>query len=318
MKKLIGLCLLALASSAFAAYPEKPVKVVVPYSPGGGGDVVGRPLAHYLGERLGQQFVVENMGGAGGNIAMQAVAHSAPDGYTLVLCLTPQLSVNQSLYKNLPYDPARDFAPISLIGSAPYFLGVNPSVPAKTFGEFIKLARDKPGALSYASTGNGSGLHLAMELVKSMAKIDLVHIPYKGGGAALTDVLGGSVPVMFMSYGAGSAYIKSGRVRILAVTSAQRSSLLPDVPTVAESGLPGYEAGAWYAFLAPRGTPPEVVKRLHDETVELLKSNGDMRERFAADGVKPIGSTPEELAAYARSETVKWAAVVKRAGVKVE
>lgn len=317
MKRLLCAALCALSVSAFAAYPEKPVRLVLPYSPGGGADVTGRPLAHYLGERMGQQFVVENMGGAGGNIAMQTVAHAAPDGYTLVLCLTPQLSVNQSLYKNLPYDPVKDFAPISLIGSAPYFLGVNPNVPAKTFGEFIALARAKPGELSYASTGNGSGLHLAMELVKSMAKIELVHVPYKGGGAALTDVLAGNVPAMFMSYGAGSAYIKSGRVRILAVTSAQRSPLMPDVPPVADT-LPGYEAGAWYAVLAPRGTPPAIVKRLHDEIVELLKANGDLRERFAGDGVRPIGSTPEELAAYAKAETVKWAAVVKRAGVKVE
>ena len=312
------LALLALSASALAAgYPDKPVKIVVPYGPGGGGDVVGRPLAHHLGERLGVPFVVDNRGGASGNIAMEAVAQSPADGYTLVLALAPQLAVNQSLYKNLGYDALRDFAPITLLGSAPYFLAVHPSLPAKTLAEFIKLARDNPNKYSYASSGNGSGLHLSMELLKAMAGIELVHVPYKGAGASVPDLLAGNVQAMFISYGTGSAHIKGGRVRVLAVTSAQRSPAMPEIPTIAEAGVPGYESGVWYALLAPKGTPAAIVKKLHDESVALLKGP-EMRERFAADGIKPIGSTPEELAAYIRSERVKWADVVKRSGATVD
>jgi tripartite-type tricarboxylate transporter receptor subunit TctC len=312
------LALLALPLSALAAgYPEKPVKVVVPYGPGGGGDVVGRPLAHYLGERLGMPFIVDNRGGASGNIAMEAVAQSPADGYTLVLALAPQLAVNQSLYKNLGYDALRDFAPITLLGSAPYFLAVHPSLPAKTLAEFIKLARDNPNKYSYASSGNGSGLHLSMELLKAMAGIELVHVPYKGAGASVPDLIAGNVQAMFISYGTGSAHIKSGRVRVLAVTSAQRSPAMPDVPTIAEAGVPGYESGVWYALLAPKGTPAPIVKKLHDESVALVKGP-EMRERFAADGIKPIGSAPEELTAYIKSERVKWADVVKRSGATVD
>jgi tripartite-type tricarboxylate transporter receptor subunit TctC len=312
------LALLALSLSALAAgYPEKPVKVVVPYGPGGGGDVVGRPLAHYLGERLGMPFIVDNRGGASGNIAMEAVAQSPADGYTLVLALAPQLAVNQSLYKNLGYDALRDFAPITLLGSAPYFLAVHPSVPAKTLAEFIKLARDNPNKYSYASSGNGSGLHLSMELLKAMAGIELVHVPYKGAGASVPDLIAGNVQAMFISYGTGSAHIKGGRVRVLAVTSAQRSPAMPDVPTIAEAGVPGYESGVWYALLAPKGTPVAIVKKLHDESVALVKGP-EMRERFAADGIKPIGSAPEELTAYIKSERVKWADVVRRSGATVD
>jgi tripartite-type tricarboxylate transporter receptor subunit TctC len=308
---------LQVSASLAAGYPEKPVKVVVPYGPGGGGDVVGRPLAHFLGERLGMPFIVDNRGGASGNIAMEAVAQSPADGYTLVLALAPQLAVNQSLYKDLGYDALRDFAPITLLGSAPYFLAVHPSVPAKTLAEFIKLARDNPNKYSYASSGNGSGLHLSMELLKSMAGIELVHIPYKGAGASVPDLIAGNVQAMFISYGTGSAHIKSGRVRVLAVTSAQRSPAMPDIPTIAEAGVPGYESGVWYALLAPKGTPAPIVKKLHDESVALLKGP-EMRERFAADGIKAIGSTPEELTAYIKTERVKWADVVKRSGATVD
>jgi tripartite-type tricarboxylate transporter receptor subunit TctC len=312
------LALLLLSTSALAdGYPEKPVKVVVPYGPGGGGDVVGRPLAHFLGERLKMPFIVDNRGGASGNIAMEGVAQSPADGYTLVLALAPQLAVNQSLYKKLGYDALTDFAPITLLGSAPYFLAVHPSVPAKTLAEFIKLARDNPGKYSYASSGNGSGLHLSMELLKAMAGIDLVHVPYKGAGSSVPDLLAGNVQAMFMSYGTGNAHIKSGRVRILAVTSARRSSAMPEIPTISEAGVPGYESGVWYALLAPKGTPTAIVKRLHDESVAVLKGP-EMSERFAADGITVIGSTPEELTAYIKTERVKWADVVKRSGATVD
>jgi tripartite-type tricarboxylate transporter receptor subunit TctC len=305
------------ASAAAAPYPDHTVRIVVPYSPGGGGDVVGRPLSQELGKQTGASFIIDNRGGAGGNIGMETVAQSAPDGYTLVLALTSQLAINQALYPKLPYDALKDFAPVALLGSAPYFLAVNSSSPVRTLADFIKLAKQKPGALSYASTGVGSGLHLSMELLKSRAGIDLLHVPYKGGGAALTDLLAGNVQAMFVSYGTGGAQIKAGKIRVLAVSSSQRSPAMPDVPTIAEAGVPGYESGVWYALLAPKGTPPDAIKRLHDATIVSLQS-AELRDRFASDGVKPIGSTPEELTAYIQTERVKWADVVKRSGAKLE
>jgi len=310
--------LLVLALPALAAgYPERPVKIVIPYGPGGGGDVVGRPLAHFLEQKLGQPFIVENRGGASGNIAMEMVAQSPPDGYTLVLALAPQLTVNQALYSKLGYDAARDFAPITLLGSAPYFLAVNPSVPAKNLQEFIEYARRNPNKLSYGSSGNGSGLHLSMELLKSMAHIELAHVPYKGAGQSVPDLLAGNIQAMFLSYGTGQALFKAGRVRVLAVTTAQRSPAMPDVPTIAESGVPGYDSGVWYALLAPKGTPAPIIRKLHDTCVDLLRGP-EMGERFAIDGIKPIGSTPAELAAYIQAERVKWTDVVRRSGATVD
>lgn len=313
--------LLALLSFALpavgAGYPEKPVKIVIPYGPGGGGDVVGRPLAHYLEQKLGQAFIVENRGGASGNIAMQAVAQSPADGYTLVLALAPQLTVNQALYADPGYDAIRDFAPITLLGSAPYFLAVNPSVPAKNLREFIEYARRNPNGMSYGSSGNGSGLHLSMELLKSMAHIELTHVPYKGAGQSVPDLLAGNIQAMFLSYGTGHALFQANRVRVLAVTTAQRSSAMPEVPTIAESGVPGYDSGVWYALLAPKGTPAAIIDKLHDACVELLRGP-ELGHHFAADGIKPIGSTPAELAAYIQSERVKWTDVVKRSGARVD
>lgn len=308
--------LLAAGSARAAGYPSNTVRIVVPYAPGGGGDVVGRPLAQYLTTHLGSSFFIDNRGGAGGNIGMETVQQATPDGYTIVLALTAQLAINQSLYK-LRYDVDKDFLPITLLGSAPYFLAVNPSVPAKNLQEFIALAKARPGGMSYASTGNGSGLHLSMELLKSMAGIDLVHVPYKGGGAALQDLVAGVVQAGFFSYGAAAGQVKAGNVRILAVSSAKRSPVLPDVPTIAEAGVPGYDSGTWYALLAPKGTPPEVIARLHDGAVEAVRS-AEVRERFSADGVTPIGSTPAELAAYIKSERTKWAEVVRKSGAKVD
>lgn len=311
------LTLLMLALPALAECPDKPVKIVIPYGPGGGGDVVGRPLAHFLEQKLGQPFVVDNRGGASGNIAMQMVAQSPADGYTLVLALAPQLAVNQALYGDPGYDAVKDFAPITLLGSAPYFLAVNPAVPAKNLREFVEYARRNPNRMSYGSSGNGSGLHLSMELLKSMAHIELTHVPYKGAGQSVPDLLAGNIQAMFLSYGTGQSLFRAGRVRVLAVTTAQRSPAMPDVPTIAESGVPGYDSGVWYALLAPRGTPPAVVRKLHDTTVELLRGP-EMGQRFAVDGIKPIGSSPQELAAYVGSERVKWTDVVKRSGAKVD
>jgi len=292
------------------------VRLVLPYGPGGGSDVVARPLAHYMSARTGAQFIADNRGGANGNIAMEIVAHAPADGYTLGMVLTAQLAINQSLYKNIPYDPVKDYAPITLLGSAPYFLALNRSVAATTLDEFLKLARDKPGSLTYSSTGNGSGLHLSMELLKTMAKIDLVHVPYKSAGAAITDLLAGQVQAMFISYGTGVAHFRAGRLRVLAATTAQRSRALPEIPTMAEAGIAGYESGVWYALLAPRGTPAAVVKRLHTDSAALLKA--ELGAQMIADGITPIGSTPEALATYVKSESAKWAQVVKRSGATVD
>jgi tripartite-type tricarboxylate transporter receptor subunit TctC len=309
------LTLLSLATVA-AGYPEKPVRLVLPYGPGGGSDVVARPLAHYMTERTGAQFIADNRGGANGNIAMEILAHAPADGYTLGLALTAQLAINPSLYKKISYDPVKDFAPITLLGSAPYFLSVNRTLAANTLDEFIKLARDKPGSLTYASTGNGSGLHLSMELLKSMAKIDLVHVPYKSAGIAITDLLAGQVQAQFISYGTGVGHFKAGRLRALAATTKQRSKVMPDVPTIAEAGVPGYDSGVWYALLAPRGTPSAVIKRLHDDCAELVK--GALGTQMVNDGITPIVSSPAELAAYTKSEIAKWAEVVKRSGATVD
>ncbi len=311
------LMLLALPAVALAgAYPEKPVRLVLPYGPGGGTDVVARPLAHFMSERTGVQFIADNRGGANGNIAMEIVARAPADGYTLGLMLTGQLAINPALYRNIAYDPVKDFAPVTLLGSTPYFLALNRAVAVTTFDEFLKLARDKPGALSYGSTGSGSGLHLSMELLKSMAKIDLVHVPYKSAGVAITDLLAGQVQAMFLSYGTSSAHFRAGRLRLLAATSAQRSRALPDIPTLAEAGVAGYESGVWYALIAPRGTPSAVIKRLHADCTELLKTS--LGAQMTADGITPAGSTPEALTAHIKSESTKWAQVVKRSGATVD
>jgi tripartite-type tricarboxylate transporter receptor subunit TctC len=314
----IALLMLPLVSHFVWAggYPEKPVRLVLPYGPGGGSDVVARPLAHFMSARTGAQFIADNRGGANGNIAMDIVARAPADGYTLGLALTGQLAINQSLYRSIPYDPVKDFAPITLLGSAPYFLAVNLTVPAATLDEFVKIARAKPGALSYSSTGNGSGLHLSMELLKSMAKIDLVHVPYKSAGVAITDLIAGQVQAQFISYGTGVAHFKAGRLRVLAATTKERSRALPDIPTIAEAGVAGYDSGVWYALIAPRGTPAAVIKRLHAECTALLQA--ELGVQLTTDGITPIGSTPDALTAYVKSESVKWAQVVKRSGATVD
>jgi tripartite-type tricarboxylate transporter receptor subunit TctC len=298
-------------------YPNHPVRLVVPYPVGGGGDTVARPLTLYMSERMGQRIIVDNHGGANGNIGMDMVAKAPPDGYTLALALTSQLAVNQSLYRKLPYDPVKDFEPVSLLASAPYFLVVHPSVPAKTLAEFIKLVKANPGKYTYGSSGNGSGPHLSMELLKSMAGLDLVHVPFKGTGPAMPALLAGQVNAMFASYGVASQQIKAGKLRVLAVSTVQRAPSMPNVATIAESGVPGYESNVWYALLAPRGTPRPIVAKLSAEIAELIKSS-DLRKRFMFDGIVPMGSTPEALGAYIQSESVKWSAIVKRSGATID
>ncbi|MBI3068856.1 MAG: tripartite tricarboxylate transporter substrate binding protein [Betaproteobacteria bacterium] len=307
----------AWAQGAAAGYPSKTIRFVLPYPPGGGTDTIARPLAQRLTEALGQQVVVENRGGAGGAIGMEVVARTAPDGYTIVLAVTAQLAVNVSLYKRLPYDPVRDYAPITLLATGPYLLVVHPSLPVKSVKELIALARARPGDLTYASSGNGSGGHLAAALMNSMAGIKMLHVPYKGGGPALVDVLAGQVQILFATYAASRGHIQSGRVRALGVSTAKRPAALPDLPTIAESGLPGYDSGVWYGILAPAGTPREIVAKLNGEMIRAL-NHPEFRNLLVNGGIDPIGSTPEELGRYIKSEIAKWAKVVKDAGVRID
>ena len=298
------------------SYPTKPVRLVVPYPPGGGSDTIARPLAAKLTESLGQQFIVENRGGAGGNIGMEAVARAAPDGHTLVFALTAQLAVNPSLYKKIPYDPVRDYEPITQLGTGAYLLVVHPSLPVKSVREFIALVRPRRGQITYASSGNGSGGHLAAELLNTMAGLKMLHVPYKGGGPALIDLLAGQVQVLFATHLSSAPHMQSGRLRALAVSTAKRATGL-DLPTIAEAGVPGYDSGVWYAVLAPAGTPREIVARLNTEIVRALKQP-DLRSMLTNNSIEPIGSTPEQLAAYIRSEIKKYAKVVKDANIQID
>jgi len=296
---------------ASAHYPEKPIRMILPYSSGGGADVIGRPLAMELTKILGKSVFAENRGGASGNIAMEYVANSAPDGYTIILMLTAQAAVNNTLFKDSKIDAIKDFEPISLIAKAPYFLAINPSVPAKNIQEFITLIRNNPGKYSYASTGNGSGTHLSMVLLKSISQLDILHVTYKGGGGAYTDLLSGQVDASFVGAGSAKGFIQNGQIRLLAVTTPQRSPIYPEVPTLAESGVTGYSSEVWYALFAPKGTPPAIIKKLNSAVLVALKSP-QLKERYVADSIQTIGSTPEELTAFTKTERIKWAQMVGR------
>jgi tripartite-type tricarboxylate transporter receptor subunit TctC len=308
---------LCVAPAVAQPYPAKPVRFVLPYPPGGGSDTIGRPLAQKMGEGLGQQVVVENRGGASGNIGMEHVARSAPDGYTIVMALTAQLAVNPGLFRKLPYDPVRDFAPITLLGAGGYILVVHPSLPVKSVKELIALARARPGQIAYSSSGNGSGGHLAAELLNSMAGIRMLHVPYKGGGPALMDMIAGHVQLLFSTQLASWPHVQSGRIRALAVSTAKRPASVPDLPTVAEAGVPGFDAGVWYGLLAPAGTPREIIMKLNGEIVRAL-NQPDYRKLLVGNTIEPIGSPPEELARYIRSEIEKWSKVIRDANVRVD
>ena len=296
------------------SYPTRAIKLVVPSSPGGGTDIVARILGQKLSEQLGQQFVVENRAGAGTVIGNDAVAKSAPDGYTLLMGLST-LAINPSMYAKLPYDALRDFAPISQSVSACNILILHPSVPAKTVTELIALARAKPGSLTFGSAGMGTNPHLSGELFKSLARIDMVHVPFKGSGQSIISQLAGEIAANFPSVPTAMPYIKAGRLRGIGVTTLKRVEVLPDVPSIAEAGLPGYEATQWFGLLAPAGTPRPVIDRLYQESSRALRS-ADMKERMTAEGLEVVGSTPEEFASYIRSETEKWTQVIKAAGIK--
>lgn len=315
------LCFITLATLAGAAlaqgFPTKAIRMIVPFPPGGPNDILGRVVAQKLTDQIGQQVVVDNRGGAGGIIGAELAARAAPDGYTLLLGGTASLSINPSLHRKLPYDPIKDFAPVSLVGTAPSILITHPSVPVKTVKQLIDLAKAKPGHLNFASAGIGTPPHLAGELFKSMAGVDMVHVPYKGGGPALTDLLAGQVGIYFSGISSALPFVREGRLRGIAVTSARRTAVMPEMPTIAESGLPGYEVGNWYAIVAPAATPKAIVIRLNHEIVKTL-AVPDVKKRFIELAADTLGSTPEELTAYNRSEISKWAKVIKSAGIKPE
>jgi tripartite-type tricarboxylate transporter receptor subunit TctC len=308
--------LLSVEAAAQSAYPAKPVRFIVPSAAGGGTDIIARSVAHKLSESLGQQFVVDNRPGAGQMIGIELAAKSHADGYTILMAAST-LAINPIMYKKVRYDPLRDFAPITQAASLPNVLVVHPSLPANSVAELIALARRQPGRINYASAGIGTSPQMSVELLKSMAKIDLVHIPYKGSAPGVVDLLAGQVTVMTPNVLTALPHIKAGKLRALAVTSAKRSEALPEVPTIAESGLPGYDSVQWYGVLAPAGTPREIVARLHAEIARALRAP-DVRERLAADGAEPVGSSPEEFAAFIRSEIDKWARVASAAGIRAE
>jgi len=305
------------AAAQAAEYPLRPVSVLVAFTPGGPSDVLARILGRRLHELLGQPFIIENRPGAGGNIAAEAAANAAPDGYTLLMGNNSILATNAALYKKLNYDPEKDFAPISLIGTQPNILVVNPQLPVNSMAELIDLAKARPGELNFASSGHGAAAHLAGELFKTEAKINIVHVAYKGAAPALHDVVAGHVQMMFATAASVIGLIKSGKVRPLAVTTLKRTELLPDIPTVAELGIPGFEATTWHGLVAPAGVSSEVVGTLHF-AVETALKDPDVRASLADLGVDIIGSTPKEFDAYIKAEIPKWSAVVKASGARLE
>ncbi len=305
------------AGLAHAQYPAKPVRLVVPFPAGGGADILARNMSGKLGEVLGQTVVVDNRPGAGGNVGAEAVARAAPDGYTLFFGTNGTHAINQSLYRKLAFDPIKDFAPVIHLQSIAAVMIVNPAVPAKTVREFVDYARARPGQLAYASAGNGTTSHLAVELLKTMTGMDLVHVPYKGGAAAMTDLIAGQVPITIDVMANALPQVKAGKVRALGVTPAKRVQAAPEIPTIAESGVPGYEVTAWTGVLVPAGTPPEIVARLNDALNRVLQ-DPDVRARMLAGGAEPVGGSPGAFGAFIRAETEKWAQVVKASGAQVD
>jgi len=318
LKHTIGALLLAimLAAGSVVAqtYPNKPIRMVVPYPPGGGMDVIARTIAQKMNEVLGQPVVVDNRAGANGIIGTDAVAKSAPDGYTVLITLATHV-INPALYAKLPYGPD-DLAPVTLLAEYPFVITVHPSLPVKNLKEFVAFAKARPGQLTYASSGNGSGPHLGMELFKSMAGIDVIHVPYKGAGQAMTDLLSGQVPIFLNNFLAGAQMIKAGRLRALAVTSRDRSSAAPDIPTVAEAGVPGYAVTGWYGMMVPAATPAPVIRTLHEGVVKALKSK-EVSSRLSNEAAVIIANTPREFADFLKTESDKWAAVIRKAKVRL-
>ncbi len=323
MKNLTALAALALVCTFGAdlalsqAYPAKPIKLVVPFPAGGTTDIVAREVAAHLTKAFGQSVIVENKAGAGGNVGADSVAKSAPDGYTLLMGTVGTHGINVSLYSKMPYDAVKDFAPVSLAAAVPNVMVVHPSVPANTVAEFIAHAKKEGAKVAMASSGNGTSIHLAGELFKTMTGTTMTHVPYKGSAPALADLLGGNTQVMFDNAPSAMPHIRAGKLRPLAVTSAKRSAALPDVPTVEEAGFKGYEASSWFGVLAPAGTPREIVQKLSAE-IQRGIATPEMQEKFKAQGAIPVGGTAEAFASHIDAEIKKWAPVVKASGAKID
>ena len=305
------------AAAAAQDYPSRPITLIVPYAAGGGNDVMARAAADKMSRTLGQQIVIENRGGAGGSIATRQIAKSAPDGYTLGLGGTGTLAINPTLYANSGYDPRKDFAPVGLIATSALVVCVHPSLPVRSIPDLIALAKREPGKLNFASAGAGSGIHLGTEYFASMAGIKLTHVPYKGSSPALTDLVGGHVAIYFSSLPPAVGLVKEGKVRALAVTGTKRSPIFPDLPTVAEAALPGYEAVLHYGIVAPAGTPRAIIDKLSAALRAAVMSD-DLKTRLADDGAEPLPSTPADYAADIDREETKWSAIVKASGAKAE
>jgi len=312
----LALAMLCVAGASAADYPDRPIRLIVPYPPGGGADISARIISQHLAEALGKPVVAENKPGGAANIGTELVAHAAPDGYTLLLA-SLATSVNVSLFEKLPFNTLKDFEPVSLFVTVPLMVTVNPGVPANSIKELIALAKAKPGTLNYASGGMGTANHVAGELFKYMANVDIAHVPYKGGGPAVSDLVAGHVQIYIGTIGSAREFVTAGRIRALATTGTQRTPIAPDLPTVAESGLPGYEVLAWYGVFAPAGTPKPIVDKLSAELAKILRIP-EVRETLKANGNDPIGSTPQEAAAFFRKEVDKWSKVIKASGLKPE
>jgi tripartite-type tricarboxylate transporter receptor subunit TctC len=318
MKRILVLLLALFSLNAIGqSYPTKPVRVIVPYPPGGGNDILGRLFAARLSERMGQTFVVENRPGAGTMIGTEAAAKSPPDGYTILLSSIATHALSPNLYSRVPYDPIKDFAPITLLGIAPTVLVINKDVPVKDLRELIAMAKAKPGELAYASGGNGTPPHINGELFKSVAAVDLLHVPFKGGGPALADLAAGRVHVMLDTAASAMSHVRAGRLRALAISAPRRSPEYPDLPTFAEAGLPAYDTNAWYSMHAPAGTPADIVRRLNAELAAILKEP-QIVERFRQLSTDPVGNSPEAFADFVKAELDKYARVIKAAGIKLD
>jgi len=309
-------CLCASSAAITQEYPTRPIRLIAPFAPGGPTDLFARLMGAKLGERLGQPVVVENRPGAGGSVGAEVAAKAAPDGYTIVL-VSSSFAVNSSLYPKLPYDTLKDFAPVTLLASAPFLLAAHTGVSAGSVRELIALAKANPGKLNYGSGGSGSGPHIVAELFKSAAGVNIVHIPYKGTGPLTTALVAGDVQIAFGNIFALVPHVKSGRLRAIAVTGAERSSALPEVPTVSESGLPGFEAVGVHGLLAPAGTPRRIIEKLNGECVSILRSP-EVRAQLASEGAQAIGNTPEQYAAHLASEVQKWGKLIRERGIRAE
>jgi tripartite-type tricarboxylate transporter receptor subunit TctC len=315
-KLILAAALLCAGAAAAQPYPSKVIRMVVPYPPGAGTDLHARALAQKMTEALGQQVIVDNRSGANGIPAMELVARSQPDGYTIVYALPAQYAVNPALHPRLPYDPVRDFDPIMLVVRAPLVLFAHPSVPVKSVQELVRIAKSRPGALTLASAGNGSAGHLCLEMLKMLAKVDVLHVPYKGAAPSMVDLIAGHAQLSFLAWSTAGGYVKSGKLRALGVTSGRRAAAIPDLPAIAET-LPGFDIANWYGAAGPKGMPRAVVDRLNAEMKRALDTP-EVRGRFEREAIEPIGGTPEEFGEYIRSEMVKWGRLVKASGVKID